>query len=180
MSHQIFFISDVPFRHILLNHLLRAKKIQKKRLSALELPVKEWNLGVISVTHPSTPLTPAIERLRKRTDAADASTSTYQPSTIKNTTKMKLALACSAILSGSLVSGFSPSSAFISGSRVAGASNIRNNDSTLSMVLEKPKKLAKIEVLKQNSNHLQYPLDEVSSCMCKIRSILRVFVDKSL
>lgn len=73
---------------------------------------------------------------------------------------MKLALACSAILSGSFVSGFSPSSAFISGSRVAGASNIRNNDSTLSMVLEKPKKLAKIEVLKQNSNHLQYPLDE--------------------
>lgn len=175
MSHQIFFISDVPFRHILLNHLLRAKKIQKKRLSALELPVKEWNLGVISVTHPSTPLTPAIERLRKRTDA-----STYQASIIKNTTKMKLALACSAILSGSLVSGFSPSSAFISGSRVAGASNIRNNDSTLSMVLEKPKKLAKIEVLKQNSNHLQYPLDEVSSCMCKIRSILHVFVDKSL
>lgn len=93
---------------------------------------------------------------------------------------MKLALACSTILSGSLVSGFSPSSAFISGSRVAGASNIRNNDSTLSMVLEKPKKLAKIEVLKQNSNHLQYPLDEVSSFMCEIRGILHVFVDKSL
>lgn len=84
MSHQIFFISDVPFRHILLNHLLRAKKIQKKRLSALELPVKEWNLGVISVTHPSTPLTPAIERLRKRTDAADASTSTSNVPTINH------------------------------------------------------------------------------------------------
>jgi hypothetical protein len=44
-----------------------------------------------------------------------------------------------------------------------------SSSSTLSMVLEKPrtaKKLAKIEVLKTNSNHLIHPLKDVS-CLTK-------------
>jgi hypothetical protein len=55
-------------------------------------------------------------------------------------------------------------SAFVS-SGVSNAFGIKSSSSTLSMVLEKPrtaKKLAKIEVLKINSDHLTVPLKDVS------------------
>lgn len=71
---------------------------------------------------------------------------------------MKLTTAWVAILAFSTTTAFTPSSSFIPKS-VSFGSNSRNNGS-LSMVLEKPKELAKIEKLKISSDHLTNPLGE--------------------
>lgn len=73
---------------------------------------------------------------------------------------MKLSLALLVALSGgSSVDAFTASSSFIPRSFTTTNSA---SSSQLSMVLEKPKKLAKIEILKSESDHLKIPLLEVS------------------
>ena len=62
-----------------------------------------------------------------------------------------------------LVAAASPAAAFAphSSLNVRSASS-GSRSSQLSMVLEKPKKLSKLEILKTESDHLQNPLKEVS------------------
>mmetsp|Transcript_39447 Transcript_39447/g.59679 ORF Transcript_39447/g.59679 Transcript_39447/m.59679 type:complete len:103 (-) Transcript_39447:2066-2374(-) len=65
---------------------------------------------------------------------------------------------------------FSPSSAFLASTR--GLNTEYKNNVGLSMVLEKPKKLAKIEQLKVESEHLIQPLKDVSKINKKDTSTL--------
>lgn len=69
---------------------------------------------------------------------------------------MKFPVASFLLLVGASVDAFAPSTF------VGKATSTKSiSSSTLSMVLEKPKELAKIEVLKSGSDHLKIPLLEV-------------------
>eukprot|EP00978_Attheya_sp_CCMP212_P026183 scaffold85671_cov54-Attheya_sp.AAC.1 len=70
--------------------------------------------------------------------------------------KMKFVAAIALLATASQVSGFT-SPSFVR----TPTSTSRNGATSLSMVLEKPKKLSKLEVLKINSDHLIHPLKEV-------------------
>lgn len=70
-----------------------------------------------------------------------------------------------------------PMGAFAFVSPVSTAFGVSASSSNLSMVLEKPrtaKKLAKIELLKTNSDHLIHPLKEVSFLMTGKGTVCRL------
>jgi hypothetical protein len=80
---------------------------------------------------------------------------------------MKLSVALLGLISVGSVSAFT----------VPFGSKVARSKSTLSMVLEKPveKKLAKIETLKIQSNHLTNPLPEVRCLLASKRAVVALY-----